>query len=472
MRFLSNPFMLKELRQLTRSRMVVGSLLLYLGAELVALWMLPSKGVDSGTGASLFSLLNAIYYVAAVLLIPLNVFFRTCRERGSAGVPSDLVLATPLSPSQVVDGKFLSATAMSLMFATALLPFAVASCTLHGLHLATAFEGTLSVFLGSLVSISVALAIASFKASRAFRWLLAILMAVVVIAVGTPMSFGFDGSWLKLTQVAFLLSVAVLCRALAVACIAPSGAERSRGLRLTALVVAAGWLVWAAVGGLFTARDTVSFPLAVLNIALLVEALSTGYGYSRRQLAERRCWIFATGALNGTVFALALGFVCVGLPLVFLPHGADFIVIEQCEHEVHGRVSALCALAYCAASMLFCRFVWRQVRRWRELPAFLVPLFGFFLLAIGCASFSYLETYCNISLTKLILPLCGGGGEALRILTALGLLAVAVAINVPAAVKTIGSRKNARLERNALGPGSPKESRTPLPSMKSSCPSR
>ena len=435
-RFFSNPFMLKELRQLTRSRMVVGSLLLYLGAELVALWMLPSRGVDSGTGASLFSLLNAIYFAAAVLLIPLNVFFRTCRERGSAGVPSDLVLATPLSPSQVVDGKFLSATALSLMFATALLPFAVASYTLHGLHLATAFAGTLSVFLGSLVSISAALAIASLKASRAFRWLLIFLLGAILFAGGAPMFlFGFDGLGLKLTQVAVLLSVVALCRALTVSCISPSGAERSRGLRLTALVVAAGWLVWAAIGGQFAARVTVSFPLAVLNIALLVVALSTGYGYSRRQLAERRCWIFATGALNGTVFALALGFVCVGLPLVFWPQGADFTVIEQCEREVHERVSALCALSYCAAAMLVCRFVWRQVRRWRELPAFLVPLFGFSLLTGGVATFDYLETYCGISLTKMIAPLCGYDAESPRIELAIGLLAVAVAINLPAAVK-------------------------------------
>lgn len=436
-RFFSNPFMLKELRQLTRSRMVVGSLLLYLGAELVALWMLPSRGVDSGTGASLFSLLNAIYFAAAVLLIPLNVFFRTCRERGSAGVPSDLVLATPLSPSQVVDGKFLSATALSLMFATALLPFAVASYTLHGLHLATAFAGTLSVFLGSLVSISAALAIASLKASRAFRWLLIFLLGAILFAGGAPMFlFGFDGLGLKLTQVAALLSVVALCRALTVSCIAPSGAERSRGLRLTALVVAAGWLVWAAIGGQFAAREHVSFPLAVLNIALLVVALSTGYGYSRRQLAERRCWIFATGALNGTVFALLLGFVCVGLPLVFLPPSANFNnVVGQWEHEVHGRVSALCALSYCAASMLLCRFVWRQVRRWRELPAFLVPLFGFFLLAVGGATVSYLETYCDISLTKMIESLCGHDAEGAWILLAIGLLVVAVAINVPAAVK-------------------------------------
>ena len=464
--------MLKELRQLTRSRMVVGSLLLYLGAELFALWMLPSKGVDSGTGASLFALLNAIYYAAAVLLIPLNVFFRTCRERGSAGVPSDLVLATPLSPSQVVDGKFLSATVLSLMFATALLPFAVASYTLHGLNLATAFEGTLSVFMGSLVSISAALAIASLRASRALRWLLIFLLVVVVFAIGAPMSlFGFDGPGLKLTQVAVLLSVAALCRALAVSCIAPSGAERSRGLRLTALVVAAGWLVWAAAEGQFAARVTVSIPLTVLNIVLLAVALSTGYGYSRRQLAERRCWIFATGALNGTVFALLLGFVCVGLPLVFLPQSVNFTVTEQCVREVHERVSAMCALSCYGASMLFCRFVWRLVRRWRELPAFLVPFFGFVLVAIGVATFGYLETYFDVSLTKLLLPLCWGDGEALRILTALGLLAVAVAINVPAAVCNLRS-EICNSERNAFGPGSPKESRTPLPSMKSSCPSR
>ena len=427
-RFFSNPFMLKELRQLTRSRMVVLSLLVYLGAEVIALWMLPASGISCVTGRELFGLLTFIYFVAAGIMVPLNVFVRTCHERGSAGTPSDLVLSTTLTPTQVVDGKILSAAALSLMFATALLPFGVASYLLHGLYLSTAFGQTLTLFVLSLMLTTLLLFIATLRASRLFRYLLAMMVAVIFFGVfpatGSPTrgGFGFD-----VTLCAVLLSVAAVLRATAVECLAPTASERSRCLRVTALVVSVGWLVWAWAAG--ELRDC-CHGLSFLGYWLLVLASAQGYGYSRRQLAERRCWIFATGALNGMVFAIVLGLL--------------FAALSR-------STSCFCAFAYYSASVLCCRFVWRQVCRFKPLPAGLVPLYGAMLCGVvGFTAVQYLSGMYGLDLNLNRKPL------------AVAALGLAILLNLPAVVKMLRLRFG----------GSPKESRTPLPSMKSSCPSR
>ena len=450
-RFFSNPFMLKELRQLTRSRMVVLSLLLSLGAEVVALWVAPAKGVMNDTGSDLFAFLTVLYALAAVLLLPINVFFRTCRERGGPGEPSDLVLATPLSSAQVVDGKILSATAVSLMFATALLPFGVAAYTLHGLVLSAAFGTTAVVFAFSVLSVTFVLTVATLRASRVVRWLAVLVFGLVFFGAMIPAGgilLTADGGipWI---WIFVLLSLAALFRGVAIELLAPEGAERSIHLRLTAVVLTVGWSVWAvATYGIRSSEANGTFCWLIgWHLFLFALAMATRFGYSRRQLSERRFWPLATGALNGAVFALAGVFLCAALDA---PWFVSVLCSKPCRDVLFGiRFAALAA--YFTAAVLTCRFLWRQVCRWRALPPSLVPFFGVVLMVVGSAALSYVETYCGFSMTFVRFP------KELNVLDkpvsslVAGCVAFAVAAlaNLPAALKTLRLRWQPQGESNS-----------------------
>ena len=460
-RFFSNPFMLKELRQLTRSRMVVLSLLLCLGAEVVALWVAPAKGVMNNTGSALFDFLTVLYALAAVLLLPINVFFRTCRERGGPGEPSDLVLATPLSSAQVVDGKILSATAVSLMFATALLPFGVAAYTLHGLVLSAAFGTTAVVFAFSVLSVTFVLTVATLRASRVVRWLAVLVFGLVFFGAMIPASemlLTADGGipWI---WIFVLLSLAALFRGVAIELLAPERAERSIHLRLTAVVLTVGWSVWAvATYGIRSSEANGTFCWLIgWHLFLFALAMATRFGYSRRQLSERRFWPLATGALNGAVFALAGVFLCAALDAPWFASAlsgvrdcADFPCSKPC-HDVLFGIRFAAFAAYFTAAVLTCRFLWRQVCRWRALPPSLVPYFGVVLMVVGSAALSCVETYCGFSMTFVRFPKeLNVLDEPVSSLVA-GCVAFAVAAlaNLPAALKTLRLRWQPQGESNS-----------------------
>ena len=459
-RFFENPFMLKELRQLTRSRVIAMSLVLYLLAEAAILLLVPAGGIASGTGREAFGSLLVVYLFVSGVLLPLNVFSRTSAERGAPGKVSDLVLSTPLTPAQAIDGKIMAAAALSLMFATALAPFAVAAYTLHGVELVGIFRNVVTAFAYSLLMTCVCVAVASLRVARVVRVGLITLLMIFPLAVGGGLCT--DGLFSSLRDfvlmLALMLTVAAILRAAAIGFIAPPGGEHSRALRLTALVASLGWLAEAAWSCSSKAWENFepllsweSF-MVTLYLFLLAVALCHGYGYSRRQLAERWFWPLATGALNGTAFALVCG-TAATLGVVVATGAATHAM------EAYGFFCLM------ASAMLAVRFVWRVLRRWRELPPFLVPLFGVMAVVVLKATASYMANYYSVDRTFwgwLNGDFSANG--ALGVLEASVSLLAALAINIPAAVATCRLRRGKN--------GSPKESRTPLPSMKSSCPDR
>lgn len=433
-RFFENPFMLKELRQLTRSRIIAMSLVFYLLAETAILFLVPADGITATTGEGVFAMLMVACGIATCLLLPFNVFMRTSAERGSGGKVSDLVLSTPLTPAQVVDGKIMAGAALSLMFATALAPFAVAAYTLHGVVLADVLSDVALLFVVSILLVCYAVAVASLPVVRIVRLILMLLPLWSIVFVGM-VSFAHTGGSGSFRFMAGALTCAALLRATAIEAVAPPGGEHSRALRLTALAASLGWLAEAVRA--CSAKAWENFEpllsweafMVVLFLFLLAAALCHGYGYSRRQLAERLFWPLATGALNGAAFALVCG-TAATLGVVVVT-GAKY-----CAMEAYGFFCLM------SSAMLVMRFVWRVLRRWRELPPFLVPLFGVMTVVVLKATASYMANYYSVD--RSFWGWINGDNSsdgATGVLMASVLLLAAIAINLPAAVATLRIRR-------------------------------
>ena len=331
-----NPFLVKELRQFTRSRLVSGGLCLLLFAQLLVAALVPvaithgPAELGKNLGIATLAALSSVSMFATCIALPIVVFARLVGEapRGRAS----LELSTALSPTAVVDGK----VGAGLVFAAALvagsLPFQLLCVALRGVDL----QHVLLSCAGQILASSVALHGAVFMAanrrySAASRW----VSFLIVILFGGQMvaSIGFGvvaalflgggspsgGSvfWTGTIAVAGAVSVNLMLRAQAARELSEPTTDRDRVPRLTFLVLWAAWGVAAAVATVVFGSGepfVVWFAGAALGLlALLVSDASAPPGIPRRVLAER------AAASRWTVFPLAPGFaggVQFSLPLL------------------------------------------------------------------------------------------------------------------------------------------------------------
>ena len=333
-----NPVALKELRQLTRSRTIAGAiigffLLQFVVASLAVVGNTDSSGVlDSDCGEVVFGLLAALLASVLAFVVPGNIFSRLVSEHGPGR--AELIAATALRPSALVDGKIRSGLAMLALFLAGALPFLLCSYLLGGVDVLFVLSWALAVACCASVAVHLSIFLAALRLPAATRWAAWALCAIPCVFFALFSAPGYReldwNDWRFLvTGGAVVATANLVLRGLAIALVAPPATDRVRPLRLTVLGL---WLAWLAfvvvlfelfpaspwgVPGWYSLRCLVASFAAVSGLGILPLAafdLSSPSGPSRRVLLERPRsrlrrllrFPFSTGAESGLAFALLL----------------------------------------------------------------------------------------------------------------------------------------------------------------------
>ena len=142
-----NPILVRELRQMVRSRFVVIMLNLYVGLlVLVCLGfvMFSTLLQEEGTGMALFASLASIMGFSSFFVVILYTGIVTASER----INADLMYVSAIRPQQVILGKFISGLVLSLLLFSAVFPFFTLAYLLRGLDFYTFLTTTYLIFLG------------------------------------------------------------------------------------------------------------------------------------------------------------------------------------------------------------------------------------------------------------------------------------------------------------------------------------
>ena len=452
-----NPFLLKELRQFARNRMISTGLLLFLLLEVLVIWQAPVLGDGLGpqTGNVALGFCGLVFAFATAVLLPWAVLIRFVRER-RVGTKSDLVLATPLSARCVIDGKLLSAELMIALFASTLLPFIAAAHALHGVDTLAMVQTGAMVVGVALMSLHVAVALGAVRSSSVTRYGLFIMFMLPLLLTGMTFTSAWNDAWVASegeigTFLCVITSICALLRAGAIWLLAPEASERSMRLRLTALAVAVGWMTWmlffkgsGPADGLHATKAVrgCCSVMVALFIVLQTCACSLPMGRSRRQRESRVPWLLSTGMVNGFVFAFLCALACAAVPWL-LADKANAALDPLSQHRWTPSDVLLLPAVVCTwgAVLLFMRALWRWLLvRWGASPV-LVPILGGGLLAILHTLAAYADAMASTSLSFIPLSLYDFEAEPVRHLVASALAcAVAILINLPAASSSATAR--------------------------------
>jgi len=461
-----NPFALKELRQLTRSRTISGALILFLFASVLATYLIPLGGISHDTGAGIALYLQFALSAMFAVVLPINLFVRMVKERRGKNA-ADLTLVTPLPPSAVIDGKLTSAFALMFLFTAAAMPFGVASYLLHGVTFVQMVKSAAFVIVAASVVVSVALAIASIRCSPVLRvilfslFMLFCLQTVLVSSFGLTVAFG-ERTESLLVALCAMASVTALARASAVAMISPKVMERDASLRITVLVLAVGWFGYVflrqGAGGATAFLDSVEKVMALfmcLALALAVRATAQDAGYSVRQLAARPAsrvlrvlaWPFRSGAVNGLFFALVLGLAVTSvLPLMRPYFNEQFRLLGITSYgktrEVTDHWSGFVFFAYVMSMLLYGRFLWYVLLRRMRLSPVLATVISLFALGLLQTVPSALEVSgCSVACETLPFILSDlEERSAFLVVPAAVALAAGLLLTLPEAVSALRQR--------------------------------
>jgi len=142
-----NPILVRELRQMVRSRFIVVMLNLYVGLlVLVCLGFVMFSAMlqEEGAGMALFGILTGIMGMSSFFVVILYTGIVTASER----INADLMYASAIKPWQIILGKFFSGLVLSLLLFSAVFPFFTLAYLLRGLDFYTFLKTTYLIFLG------------------------------------------------------------------------------------------------------------------------------------------------------------------------------------------------------------------------------------------------------------------------------------------------------------------------------------
>ena len=343
-RWVINPVTLKELRQMVRSRLVASGLIGFLLLQLTGVgFMLLLSRDDAGSTVGSLSLgknlFHFLYFLSsAVLLFCVTGYegTRLALERG--GEHLDLQFTTALTPRQFVDGKIASASVLIFMFTCSSLPFMVLSYLMRGLDLFRVFVAVALLVMTAVCCLYGALLLATLSTTRLLRGIFLLIsvfflfyLTVIVNVMGAevatsswrvPLSTPQD--WVKAALVlAGCVTGCAVARVAMIAALSPTQANRDLPVRAWG---AAFWLCWgvAAVAASFFEGDAewvIAWAVTSVSAAAVMSAVEASKrgDYSRRllasvsrvRLARLAQFPFFTGAMNGIVWALMIGFLSV-----------------------------------------------------------------------------------------------------------------------------------------------------------------
>jgi ABC-type transport system involved in multi-copper enzyme maturation permease subunit len=129
-----NPIAVKEFRQAVQSRGVIVILMLFLLVNLAVIGGYVMTSTDASArldaGRGIFMGLLGILMFTCVVFVPLYAGGRMSGERNNSDI--DLLYITTLSPGAIVRGKYLTATALTLLIFSASMPFMILTYLLRG----------------------------------------------------------------------------------------------------------------------------------------------------------------------------------------------------------------------------------------------------------------------------------------------------------------------------------------------------
>lgn len=243
-----NPVMLKELRQLVRSKLVMFVLFGMLAVQMLcAVIILASQDmssmdalIKSDIGAKLFAGEFAILALTLVFGVTGYMVIRLLMENSQTQV--DLQYTTTLKPSTFVDGKVAAAAILMLLLVSASLPFLVLSYLLRGIDLLFAFYLVAMALCLETVFLFVAFYLITLTRNRAWRFFLLVPLFLFpffcVSSIGAALFFVIGESVTKgmLIFLGVLLAAAtILClmlRAGALSAFAPLQSNRDLPQRM------------------------------------------------------------------------------------------------------------------------------------------------------------------------------------------------------------------------------------------------
>ena len=377
-----NPIVVKEMRQAARGRFLVGLLIFYLAAQLLALGTyLMSSGIDtldllSGRehGAEAFSLLLGVLMFVLLLCLPIYAAVRFAVERSGDGLA--LLFVSTLSPRRIVAGKLASNLLLGALLLAAGAPYLLFTYFLRGIDLGTMLDFLAYTALGTLFAVSLGIFLAALPFERLLRllvglgglfflgWIFLLGVAILVEGASSGSLFGAANRWARLSFVGIVLLLVGLFFQLTVSLISPAASDRARPVRQY-LVVA--WLASGATILAMSARDP-SFLRGwtlcwvwVFSLALLAAVGSRDLP-SRRVVAKvpRRAvlrwpWLLlTTGTFPGLLFGVVMLILTLLVGLAQGPWSKHWMLVGV----------AAQALAYCLFGLeLHRRFLHRWVER-------------------------------------------------------------------------------------------------------------
>lgn len=362
------PILLRELQaDFRKNRFLLTHSLCMCLLGMVVL-VLVAHQVEAGStpteiGQRLFSLFFVVQYVVILIVFPAFSAASFAEERNRFTL--DLLLTTTLRPSEIVWGKFLSATVYCLLYVVTSIPlmsvaFLFGGITLEEvffaygvLILATLLVSVLGVCVSSCLGTSIRSTLAMYVlvfAWLAFSWILYDQLQSeqellsIVRKLQVYLGFGEEGFYLKLSALGLIL-VAVFSYLFIITTnrIRPPADNKATALRIltfasvTAILGTYAWHSWVTM----QARDPEGIILLAMFVLLVVAWIfPTEEAYvSRRSQRTFRSWsgirypfrVFAPGAFWGFLYAATLSLVvCGGLYTLWV----GFVEIEGSSDRV------------------------------------------------------------------------------------------------------------------------------------------
>ena len=382
----ANPIVVKELRQLVRSRFVSGMLIVFLVGALVLVFFRvvadPDIATDAAGGQEITMALYVGLMVSCLLFVPLYTGNRMASERSGDNV--DLMYITTLSGAAVIRGKMLAAAVLTLMIFSACMPFMTFTYLLRGVDLPTVFFVLVVGFIAVMAATQFLLMLACLPGGRAARLMLGLagLFVLAMVISGLfkiaeevfryGMPFDEAEFWAGFGTVAFGVVLAMgLMFVFSVALITPPSANRSLPVRsyLTAVWAVTGIVAWA--WAVHEAEPEIVFGWSVgavlVMTCLLPFAVSerTSWGPRVRRRIPRNpvlrlaAFLLYTGAAGGVFWCVILA----GISLVIAAATTASLSAGDPDKTIQFRVTALMLLyGYCYAmtAVLVQRWILRK----------------------------------------------------------------------------------------------------------------
>lgn len=409
-----NPIMVKELRQVTRSRLLVGLILLYLMAMVgaVAIHILSAnveRHANLAGGRDLFTVLLPILNAAALLFVPLSTGIRLAAEHSDTH--TDLLFTTTLTPGAIVRGKLFSGIIITVLLYSICIPFMVFTYLLRGIDIPTMFVTLVPMFLMTILAIQGALFIGAVPVSKPFKVLLGLgalggIMSIltggtVLVSEILPSGVGGSlGTWdFWGPALSFLgggLILLGLLHCFTVSMIMPAAANRALPVRASS---AAAWAIIGLIFFLWAHAPSVNTPeplmvwvvMSVIGFSFMllfsisesdVLRLRVRRAIPRWKPLRPLAFLFYSGAAGGI-------FLCV--LVVLLTFAATYAAAEHISpHPPHAHSDRmiefmdgfhaffLYILAYGLMAVSIRRFVFRD-----RIPFKFTAVIAILLIAIG-----------------------------------------------------------------------------------------